>query len=340
MMPAGGFYQEPMKNADNGGKMKKNTVVTGGAGFIGRNVIAALNARGEKNIIIVDGLGRQDKWKNLIGLSYEDFIGIEEFRRRILSHKIDNIKGIIHLGACSSTTEADADFLIDNNYRYTRDLCEWCLHKDVRFVYASTAATYGGGEFGYSDSEENIKRLKPLNMYGYSKHMFDLWALENRLFSRIVGLKYFNVFGPYEDHKEDMRSMVNKAFGQIVDSGKVCLFKSYDPDYKDGEQLRDFIYVKDAVKQTLFFYDTKFSGLFNCGTGKAHSWKDLVSAVFKALRVPVRIEMIEMPETLRKKYQYFTQADLTRLKTVGHYHNTVYALEDAVKDYVSYLRSA
>ena len=243
---------------------------------------------------------------------------------------------IFHLGACSSTTERDADYLLENNYRYTRLLCEWSLQHGVRFIYASSAATYGDGSNGYSDTTP-LKELRPLNMYGFSKHMLDLWAQKHAYFDRIVGLKYFNVYGPYESHKGDMRSMVHKAYGQILQTGKVRLFKSYRPEYADGEQMRDFIYVKDAVAVTLHFLEHRQAGgLFNCGTGQARSWKDLMSAVFTAMKLVPQIEFIEMPEILRGKYQYFTQADMAKLRAAG-YTAPFTSLEDAVREYVKFL---
>jgi ADP-L-glycero-D-manno-heptose 6-epimerase len=231
--------------------MNKQIVVTGGAGFIGRNAIAMLNDRGYDDILLVDDLGTDDKWTNLRGLRFEDVISPAQFLAATESNGLPPVEAIVHLGACSATTERDADFLLRNNYHYTRSLCEWSLKNDARFIYASSAATYGEGAQGYSDSDDETPKLRPLNMYGYSKHMFDLWALKHGLFDTIVGLKYFNVFGPYEDHKDDMRSVISKAYGQILRDGKVQLFKSYRPDYADGEQMRDFVYVKDAVDVTI-----------------------------------------------------------------------------------------
>lgn len=316
------------------------TVVTGAAGFIGRNVVARLNARGDDHVLLVDHLGRDEKWQNLLGLRYEDIISPDEFLRRLEADDYAGVKinGVIHLGACSATTERDADFLLKNNYRYTRTVCEWCLRNDVRFVYASSGATYGDGSRGYSDDDAVTPTLRPLNMYGYSKHMFDLWALKNRLFDRIVGLKYFNVFGPHEDHKGEMRSVVHRAFHQIKSNGEVALFKSEHPDYRDGEQMRDFVYVKDAAAVTIHFLDDpQVGGLFNCGTGQARTWKDLVGAVFTALDLKPRIRYIDLPENLKGKYQYFTQAEATKLKARGGYRKPFMTLEDAVKDYVQHL---
>ena len=310
------------------------TIVTGAAGFIGRNTVAELNARGNTNLLLVDQLGTDEKWQNLLGLRYEDIIDPAELLVRIESNKLGKIDSVIHLGACSATTERDADFLLRNNYHYTRTLCEWCLKQNTRFVYASSAATYGDGSRGYSDDDRITPTLCPLNMYGYSKHMFDLWALKHGLFDRIVGLKYFNVFGPYEDHKGDMRSVVQKSFHQIGKTGEVSLFKSYKPGYADGEQKRDFIYVKDAVAVTLHFAEHRgSSGLFNCGTGIARTWKDLATAVFTAMGRPPRIKMIDMPAALQGKYQYFTEAEMNKLRAAG-YAAPFYSLEDGVKDYV------
>ena len=309
-------------------------VVTGGVGFIGRNIVAELNARGVDNVIIVDKLGNDEKWKNLRGLRYEDVIDLEIFREHLKQEKLGKLDAIIHMGACSATTERDADYLLDNNYHYTRDLCEFCLKNDTRFIYASSAATYGDGNLGYSDDDQMTPKFTPLNMYGYSKHMFDLWALKHGLFDQIVGLKYFNVYGPFEDHKADMRSVVHRAFGQIKEEGVVRLFKSYKPEYEHGCQVRDFVYVKDAVNMTLHFLEhQKFSGLYNCGTGQARSWLDLANATFSAMGVEPNIEFIEMPESLQPKYQYFTQADITKRELAG-LTKPFLTLEEGVKDYV------
>lgn len=314
--------------------MSRKIIVTGGAGFIGRNLVAELNARGEEDIWIVDELGHSEKWSNLLGLRYEDYLDKDEFRHRLLSGKVDGVKAILHMGACSSTTETNAAYLADNNYRVTRELCEWCLTHGARFVYASSAATYGNGEQGYSDADAITPTLRPLNMYGYSKHMFDLWALKNGLFGMIAGLKYFNVYGPHEDHKGDMRSVVHKSYHQIRETGRVQLFKSYRTDYSDGEQVRDFVYVADAVALTLHLMEhPEMSGLFNCGTGQARSWNDLAKAVFAAMGREPRIEYVEMPETLREKYQYHTEADMQKVRA-GGYAAAFHSLEAGVKDYV------
>jgi len=325
--------------------MAKPIIVTGAAGFIGRNLVAELNARGETELILVDELGRNipgepEKWKNLIGLRYEDLVSPEEFLGLIEDGAFADARACIHLGACSSTTETDAAFLLRNNYQYTRVLCNWALTNEIRFVHASSAATYGDGSLGYDDSDTLTPALKPLNMYGYSKHMFDLWALKHALYAgnetNIVGLKYFNVYGPYEDHKGDMRSMVAKSYEQIRSEGFVRLFKSYRPEYKDGEQMRDFIYVKDAVDVTLHFAMQPAGapgGLFNCGTGEPRTWLALVNAVFSAMDKTPKIEFIEMPKVLQGKYQYYTRATIEKLRAAG-YAKPFTPLEDGVREYI------
>ena len=313
---------------------KSWTIVTGAAGFIGCNVVAELNRRGEERILVVDELGNDDRWKNLRGLKFEDVWLSGRFREAFRGDKLPEVKTVYHLGACSSTTETNANYLLDNNYQYTRELCEWCLGRGVRFVYASSAATYGDGSQGYSDADAATPTLMPLNMYGMSKQLFDLWALRSGVLGRIAGLKYFNVYGPGEDHKGDMRSVVHKAYHQIHETGAVKLFKSYRKDYRNGEQVRDFVYVKDAVDLTLFCGENpQASGLFNCGTGQARSWNDLAKAVFAAMKVEPRIEYIEMPVTLRSKYQYFTQAEMRKVRAAG-YARAFTALEDGIREYV------
>ena len=314
--------------------MNKLIIVTGAAGFIGRNIVAELNRRGHDNLLLVDKLGSDEKWSNLVGLRFEDLLSPEDFLKNVKAGAAPKAAACIHLGACSATTEKDADYLLENNYRYTRTLCEWSLQQDTRFVYASSAATYGDGSLGYSDADSVTPTLRPLNMYGHSKHLFDLWALKSGLINQIVGLKYFNVYGPYEDHKGGMRSLVQKAYYQIRKAGYIDLFKSYHPDYRHGEQKRDFIYVRDAVDVTLHFaLSSKNGGLFNCGTGVARTWIDLALALFSAMKLQPDIRFIEMPDILRGKYQYFTQADATKLRQAG-YAQPFMSLEEGVSDYV------
>ncbi|MFA5554619.1 MAG: ADP-glyceromanno-heptose 6-epimerase [Phycisphaerae bacterium] len=310
-------------------------IVTGGAGFIGSNIIAALNERGIDDILVVDLLGSDKRWRNLAGLSFADYIEKDDFLEMALQGKIPSqAQAVFHMGACSSTTETDASYLIKNNYEYTKLLAQWAAGNNVRFIYASSGATYGDGTKGFDDDEDKIDELRPLNMYGYSKHLFDLWAKRTGLLKKIVGLKYFNVFGPNEYHKADMRSFILKSFEQINASGKVKLFKSCNPEYADGEYKRDFVYVKDAVDMTLFFLDNPgISGLFNIGTGQARTWNDMVKACFAAMNKPVKIEFVDMPENLRKQYQYFTEAKMTKLDLVGYNKKTM-PLESAVSDYI------
>jgi len=316
-------------------------IVTGGAGFIGSTLITALNKRQITDILVVDELGTDQKWKNLRNLSFADYVEKDDFLEMVIEDKLNSsIDAVFHLGACSDTTETNASYLIKNNYEYSKLLAQWATADNIRFIYASSAATYGDGSAGFSDDQEKIENLRPLNMYGYSKHLFDLWARRTGLLKNIVGLKYFNVFGPNEYHKADMRSFCIKAFEQITSTGKVCLFKSYKPEYADGEQKRDFIYVKDTVDMTLFFYDNpQLSGLFNIGTGKARTWNDLVKAVFAAMGKEPNIEYIEMPESIRNQYQYFTEADITNIRQAG-YDKQITTLEDAIKNYVqNYLQN-
>jgi ADP-L-glycero-D-manno-heptose 6-epimerase len=312
-------------------------LVTGGAGFIGSALIWALNARGVDDIVVSDILHSDEKWRNLVPLRFAEYVEGPTLRSRIAlnSAAFGKFSAVFHLGACSSTTEKDASYLIDNNTALTRELAGWALAMGARFIYASSAATYGDGAQGMDDNDPAIERLRPLNMYGYSKHLFDLHARRLGWLGRIVGVKYFNVFGPNEAHKGDMRSVVAKAHVQIRDSGKLALFKSYEPKYPDGGQMRDFLYVKDAVDMTLHFADggSQSSGLFNLGSGEASTWLTLADAIFAALGREPKIEFIEMPEALRAKYQYFTKADISKLRASG-YAKPVTPLADAVADYV------
>ncbi len=309
-------------------------VVTGGAGLIGSAVIWALNRRGLEDILVVDRLDSSEKWRHLVPLRFADCLDADDFAARMArAGSLGEIGTIFHLGACSSTTERDTGYLLGNNYEYTKNLAHWALDHRARFVYASSAATYGALEADLSD-EADLRELRPLNAYGYSKHLFDLYAQRTRLAERICGLKYFNVFGPNEDHKGEMRSLVHKAFGEIRESGSVRLFKSYRPEYRDGEQQRDFIYVKDAVAMTLYLAEADAAGLYNIGSGSAHTWLELIRPIFHALELPERIEFVEMPPVLQGKYQYYTCARTERLRASG-YDRPITPLADAVTDYVT-----
>lgn len=315
-----------------GGKV----LVTGGAGFIGSALIWALNRLGVENILVSDQLGHDEKWRNLASLRFDDYLASDELLDRVVidGPDVEEVKLVFHLGACSTTTEEDVGYLMENNYRYTVTLCEWALRRRARFVYASSAATYGDGSRGMRDDARQLESLRPLNPYGYSKHLFDLHAARRGWLSRIVGLKYFNVYGPNESHKGEMRSLVNKAFEQVLETGKIKLFKSYRPEFKDGEQKRDFLYVKDAIEMTIHLATAQTAnGLFNLGSGQARTWIDLANAVFSALSQPPQIEFIEMPAGMQGKYQYFTQANIDRLKSTG-YSGPRFTLEEGVKDYV------
>lgn len=316
-------------------------IVTGGAGLIGSAVIQRLNQLGRDDILVVDHLGHSEKWRNLSPLSFMDYIEKDMFERILdentLHHRLTDGRGldaVIHLGACSATTETDASYLIKNNFEYSRKLALAALAADARFIYASSAATYGNGERGFLDDDTQLPQLRPMNMYGYSKQLFDLWALHHGILDEIVGIKYFNVYGPNEQHKGDMRSLVLKAFEQICSTGTLRLFKSYRPEYADGEQLRDFIYVKDAAAMTVHFLENSQSnGIFNVGGGTTVSWNRLARAVFSAMKLTVNIEYIDMPESIRDTYQYLTCADTSKIRAAG-YSDPVTSVEDAVADYI------
>jgi ADP-L-glycero-D-manno-heptose 6-epimerase len=310
-------------------------LVTGAAGLIGSALVWALNRRGCENLILTDRLGRDERWRNLVPLRFADYLDADQLWDHLGTPALDSVRWVFHLGACSATTEKDAGLLMENNFRYTRRLAEWALAGQRRFVYASSAATYGDGSAGMDDGQEHLNAYRPLNMYGYSKQLFDQHAQRQGWFDRIVGLKYFNIFGPNEDHKGDMRSVVHKACGQIRETGKVSLFRSHHPDFRDGEQRRDFLYVKNAVAMTLHLATTRAAaGIYNLGSGQAATWIDLVTPIFEALGLPVAIEFIDMPEILRGKYQYHTCADIRRLRQTGWAGRT-HSLSAAVHDYVT-----
>ena len=311
-----------------------HVVVTGGAGLIGSALVWGLNLRGIDDILIVDRLDASEKWKNLVPLRYRDYMDADEFERRVIEHpaSVGSVHTVLHMGACSSTTETDSAYLMRNNYEYTKHLAQWATEHGIRFLYASSAATYGALEHDLRD-DANLDTLRPLNMYAYSKQRFDVFARDRGLLERITGLKYFNVFGPNERHKGEMRSLVDKAFHQILERGEIRLFKSHRSEYRDGEQQRDFLYVKDAVAMTLHLAEQRSHGIYNIGSGSAHTWLELVRPIFRAMNVPERIEFIDMPSTLRDKYQYHTCANVDRLRATG-YDRAVTPLADAVDDYV------
>ena len=313
---------------------KGKIVVTGGAGFIGSAVVWELNRRGLTNILVVDFLDTDEKWRNLVPLQFLDYIEADDFLNRIEDSPqlFGDVSCTFHLGACTSTTEQDAAYLIRNNFEYTKKLAQFALSAGRRFVYASSAATYGALEAQVSETIP-LESLRPLNMYAYSKHLFDRYAERTGMLPRIAGLKYFNVFGPNEDHKGDMRSVVRKAFEQ-AQTGSVKLFNSYRAEFAHGEQRRDFVYVKDAAAATVFLAEyEKGGGLFNIGSGEANTWLALIEGVFEALGREPQIAFVEMPESIRDRYQYFTCADIGKLRAAG-YDQPITPLKDAVADYV------
>ncbi|MGE4301672.1 MAG: ADP-glyceromanno-heptose 6-epimerase [Victivallaceae bacterium] len=309
-------------------------IVTGAAGLIGSGLVWGLNRRGITNILAVDHLGTSEKWKNLRGLKFADYIEKDDFRTKLAAGDFEpnNIEGILHMGACSATTEKDATYLVHNNFEATKELAEFAEQGNIRMVYASSCATYGDGSQGYLDDESRLEKLRPLNMYGYSKQMFDLWAKRNGLLQQIAGCKFSNVFGPNELHKGEMRSVILRAYEQISGEGRMRLFKSYREEYPDGEQKRDFLYVKDAVDMVLFLFDSGAGGVFNIGSGRAETWNSMVCSAFKVLERPENIEYIEMPESLRPKYQYFTCAEMSKLANLG-WQKPARSLESAIADY-------
>ena len=314
-------------------------IITGGAGFIGSAICWRLNTLGFTDIIIVDSDKKGTKQNYLENLKFTEFIDKDDFLN-ILSKGALNGKAdtLYHMGACTSTTEDNMDYLRENNFEYSKTLGEWCLKNNARYIYASSGATYGDGSLGFDDDYSLIPKLKPLNKYGLSKQMFDLWVLDNNLQNKFVGLKYFNVFGPNENHKRDMRSMVNKSYDKVVNKGVIELFKSERDDYKDGEQKRDFVYVKDAVEMTIFFdvmnpVGRGKSGIFNVGSGEASTWNRLANAVFKAMDLDPKIVYIDMPDNLRNQYQYYTKANISKIRSAG-YTNNMTVFEDAVSDYI------
>jgi len=317
-------------------------IVTGGAGFLGSAAIWKLNEAGIEDILVVDNLSTSEKWRNLVNRRYREYIHKDEFLRVVRSGENRyKARAVLHLGACSSTTERDADYLYANNTRYSIELCRYCLDHGIRFVNASSAATYGDGSQGFEDGAGSMDRLKPMNMYGYSKHLFDLHARREGWLGSIASLKFFNVFGPNEYHKGDMMSVARKAHAQIRETGRVRLFKSHRQGYEDGGQMRDFVYVKDCAAVMSWLVDhPEASGVFNVGSGQARSFRDLAGAVFAAMGREPAIDYIDMPEAIRGNYQYFTEAPMGRLRDAGC-GEAFTPLDEAVKDYVAgYLEGA
>jgi len=310
-------------------------VLTGGCGFIGSGVVRHLNDRGMSNILIVDELDKTEKWKNLVGKKFVDIIDKSQLFQW-LEDRAEIIEAFVHLGACTSTVEEDSKYLLENNYRYSVNLAEYALKHQKRFIYASSAATYGDGAEGFSDNQDDLDKLMPLNMYGYSKHLFDLWLKNEGLINNVVGLKYFNVFGPNEGHKRRMASAINHIVPAVRKDGVIRLFKSSDPvQYADGEQKRDFIYVKDVARMTCAFLENNAGGIYNIGSGVASSWNQLAKSVFKALQLPLNIQYVDMPADLHGKYQNYTCADMQKTKKVlGNVANCM-PLEDSIGEYVN-----
>ena len=321
-----------------GNKEKKTVVLTGGAGFIGSCLLERLNRDGIENITVVDDIKNDAKWKNLSGKKFKDYIHKDEFLKLVCSDKITDAGHIVHLGACSSTTNPDGEYMLRNNYEYSRCLAQWAVSRGIPFLYASSAATYGNGSLGYDDSRETTLKLEPLNIYGFSKHLFDLWVILNGYENKVTGLKYFNVYGPNEYHKGEMRSVICKKFSEAAAKGFISLFKSGRDDYRDGEFKRDFIYVLDAVEATRFFFaHPEKTGIYNLGSGSARSWNDLARALFSALGKETRIKYIPIPENLKEHYQYFTEAKIVKLREAG-FTRPFISLEDGIRDYVPYLK--
>jgi ADP-L-glycero-D-manno-heptose 6-epimerase len=316
-------------------------VITGGAGFIGSNIVAALEARGETDLVVCDRLRSGEKWRNISKRELTDIVHPEQIFDFLSSNR-EPLKAIIHMGAVSSTTETDADHITANNFSLTLALWSWCSAHGVRFIYASSAATYGDGEIGFDDdmSIEHLAQLRPMNGYGWSKHLFDRRVARklkdgDKHPPQWAGLKFFNVYGPNEYHKGSQQSVVAQVFPHALADAAYPLFKSHNPDYKDGEQKRDFIWVGDVVDVVLWLYDNpSVSGIFNVGTGKARTFKDLASAVYRALGKEPNIKFQDTPLSIRDKYQYFTEAKMDRLRAAG-YSKEFTSLEDGVKQYVT-----
>lgn len=317
--------------------MKSKIIVTGACGMIGSGVVRHLNDLGYTDLLLVDDLKNGQKWKNLVGKEFDELISKQALWDWLIG-KESEVDAIIHLGACSDTVESNADYLLENNFRYTIRLAEWALKRNKRFIYASSAATYGDGALGFEDDETKLQMLRPLNMYGFSKHLVDLWMKRQGVLDQVVGLKYFNVFGPNEYHKGRMASMVLKMMEKSHDGSPVYLFRSTDPKYPDGGQMRDFIYLKDAVKMTIAFLDPKYrkvGGIYNIGQGKPTTWNLLADAFFKAIEKKTNIVYIDMPSDLIKQYQQFTCASMNKFYKIFSSDRTeMTSIPEAVREYV------
>lgn len=316
---------------------EKSIVITGAMGFIGSNLVRYYNEQGLDDLVLVDSFDHPESWKNLLGLRYKQLLTKTDAMAYLRANS-DQIAKIVHLGAISDTTCADSSFIMENNYQFSIDLAKLAVSRRIGFLYASSAATYGDGELGFDDDHSLLHSLKPLNLYGFSKHAFDLWLLENGMIDKVVGVKYFNIFGPGEAHKGRMASMVYHMKHQIEKEGKVRLFASNSETFSDGEQKRDFFYVKDAVKMTAFLLDQGFKGIYNVGSGSASSWNEMATHVFHALGKEVNIEYIPMPRDLEGKYQNFTEAKMTKfhheLSARNLTFNLDYSFQTAIFDYI------
>ncbi|MFZ5689780.1 MAG: ADP-glyceromanno-heptose 6-epimerase [Pseudomonadota bacterium] len=314
-------------------------LVTGGAGFIGSNIVASLNEAGRADVVVNDTLGTDGRWRNLAKRQIADFVQPHELTAWLDGRKLD---AVIHMGAISDTTATDGDQIMNANFRLSLTLLDWCTRTRTPFIYASSAATYGNGEHGFSDDDrpEHLQSLRPMNLYGWSKHLFDQALVARKLRGETLppqwaGLKFFNVFGPNEYHKGKMASVLARIFDEAKAGQTVKLFKSHKEGIADGDQRRDFIYVDDVVAVVRWLLDTpRVSGLFNVGTGQARSFREMIEAMFAALKRPPKIEYIDMPESIRGQYQYFTQSEVGRLRAAG-YNAGFTPLEEAVARYVT-----
>lgn len=315
-------------------------IVTGGAGFIGSTLVWKLNEQGLRDVVIADRMGTGPKWKNLAKRRFTTILHKNDLFPWLESEGArPDVEAVFHLGASSSTTETDVDYLVQNNLNYSIKLWQFCVDHEVPFIYASSAATYGDGELGFVDDPAKMPKLRAMNPYGFSKQKFDDWVMAQTSTPPFwAGLKFFNVYGPQEYHKGSQSSVVPQFVPQVQKSGKIRLFKSYRDGYADGEQKRDFVYVKDCVDVMWHLFESQRSarpGIYNIGSGQARSWNDLARSVFKAMNVsPAKIEFIDMPENLRSQYQYFTEASLTNLRERAGYKKAMTTLEDGVADYV------